>query len=80
MTATPETAGPSAPSGRDVIAQFLPQSPVVVKLGMVADRLEEHEVRLGLPCDRDRRPAGHAGRQGAGDVQGRLRSLAADGD
>lgn len=34
-----------------MIAQFLPQSPFVVKLGIVADRLEEDEVRLRLPWD-----------------------------
>src|SRR5690349_1801623 len=51
MTATPEPAGAPAPSGRDVIAQFLPQSPFVVKLGILADRLEEDEVRLRLPWD-----------------------------
>jgi uncharacterized protein (TIGR00369 family) len=39
------------PSGRDVISQFLPQSPFVAKLGIVADKLEEHEVRLRLPWD-----------------------------
>ncbi len=50
MTASPEPF-PSAPSGRDVIAQFLPQSPFVVKLGIVADQLEEDEVRLRLPWD-----------------------------
>ncbi len=47
--------GPSAlagpPSGRDVIAQFLPQSPFVAKLGIVADQLDDDEVRLRLPWD-----------------------------
>lgn len=43
---------PSAPpSGRDVIAQFLPQSPFVAKLGIVADQLNDDEVRLRLPWD-----------------------------
>ncbi|EPQ48695.1 thioesterase [Mycobacterium pseudoshottsii JCM 15466] len=36
-------------SGRDVIAQFLPQSPFVTKLGIVADHLGADEVRLRLP-------------------------------
>ena len=46
-------SGPSGPpsSGRDVIADFLPQSPFVAKLGVVADRLESDEVRLRLPWD-----------------------------
>lgn len=34
-----------------MIAQFLPQSPFVVKLGIVAERLDEDEVRLRLPWD-----------------------------
>jgi uncharacterized protein (TIGR00369 family) len=38
-------------SGRDVIAQFLPQSPFVAKLGIVADQLADDEVRLRLPWD-----------------------------
>src|ERR1700744_3002910 len=43
---------PSAPpSGRDVIPQFLPQSPFVAKLGIVADQLIDDEVRLRLPWD-----------------------------
>jgi uncharacterized protein (TIGR00369 family) len=40
-----------SPSGRDVIAQFLPQSPFVAKLGIVADQLDDDEVRLRLPWD-----------------------------
>jgi uncharacterized protein (TIGR00369 family) len=40
-----------AQTGRDVIAQFLPQSPFVAKLGIVADQLDDHEVRLRLPWD-----------------------------
>jgi uncharacterized protein (TIGR00369 family) len=40
-----------SPSGRDVIAQFLPQSPFVAKLGIVADQLRDDEVRLRLPWD-----------------------------
>ncbi|ASW99732.1 thioesterase [Mycobacterium intracellulare subsp. chimaera] len=51
MTSHSGPSRPPAPSGRDVIAQFLPQSPFVVKLGIVADRLEEDEVRLRLPWD-----------------------------
>jgi uncharacterized protein (TIGR00369 family) len=39
------------PSGRDVIAQFLPQSPFVAKLGIVAEALRDDEVRLRLPWD-----------------------------
>jgi uncharacterized protein (TIGR00369 family) len=39
------------PSGRDVIAEFLPQSPFVSKLGIVADQLTNDEVRLRLPWD-----------------------------
>jgi uncharacterized protein (TIGR00369 family) len=38
-------------SGRDVITQFLPLSPFVAKLGIVADALEPDEVRLRLPWD-----------------------------
>ena len=38
-------------SGRDVIAQFIPQSPFVAKLGIVADQLNDDEVRLRLPWD-----------------------------
>ena len=37
--------------GRDVIAVFLPQSPFVVKLGIVAEVLEADGVRLRLPWD-----------------------------
>jgi len=33
------------------MAQFLPQSPFVTKLGVVADRLDDDEVRLRLPWD-----------------------------
>ena len=40
---------PEPRSGREVIAQFLPQSPFVAKLGIVADQLSDHEVRLRLP-------------------------------
>ena len=52
MTSPPGPPGPAQPqSGRDVIAQFLPQSPFVAKLGIVADRLGDDEVRLRLPWD-----------------------------
>ena len=52
MTSSSEPSGGPAPSsGRDVVAQFLPQSPFVAKLGVVADRLEQDEVRLRLPWD-----------------------------
>src|ERR1700741_3674255 len=44
-------SGPYAATGRDVIAHFLPQSPFVAKLGIVADQLSDHEVRLLLPWD-----------------------------
>ena len=37
--------------GRDVIAQFLPSSPFVAKLGIVAEVLEPDQVRLRLPWD-----------------------------
>ena len=50
MTSDSAPAGPPA-SGRDVIAQFLPQSPFVAKLGIVADQLDDDEVRLRLPWD-----------------------------
>jgi hypothetical protein len=43
------TAAPQ--DGRDVIAAFLPQSPFVVKLGIVAEVLEADGVRLRLPWD-----------------------------
>lgn len=39
------------PSGADVMAQFLPQSPFVAKLGVVAEALDDDEVRLRLPWD-----------------------------
>jgi uncharacterized protein (TIGR00369 family) len=38
-------------TGADVIARFLPQSPFVAKLGVVADSLTDDEVRLRLPWD-----------------------------
>jgi uncharacterized protein (TIGR00369 family) len=37
--------------GRDVVAAFLPQSPFVTKLGIVADSLEPDDVRLRMPWD-----------------------------
>ncbi len=39
------------PSGSDFIAQFLPQSPFVAKLGIVIDQLSDDEVRLRPPWD-----------------------------
>lgn len=41
----------STPTGADVMAQFLPQSPFVTKLGIVADTLDGDEVRLVMPWD-----------------------------
>lgn len=41
----------SAQSGAEVIAQFLPQSPFVAKLGIVAETLDADEVRLRMPWD-----------------------------
>lgn len=38
-------------SGADVMAQFLPHSPFVTKLGIIADHLSGPEVRLRLPWD-----------------------------
>ncbi|HEY5842671.1 MAG TPA: PaaI family thioesterase [Mycobacterium sp.] len=39
------------PTGAEVMAQFLPQSPFVTKLGVVSERLEDDQVRLRLPWD-----------------------------
>jgi uncharacterized protein (TIGR00369 family) len=39
----------STPTGAEVIAQFLPQSPFVAKLGVITDKLQDDEVRLRLP-------------------------------
>ena len=36
-------------TGADVMAQFIPSSPFVAKLGIVADVLDADEVRLRLP-------------------------------
>jgi len=41
----------TTPTGPEVMAQFLPQSPFVVKLGIVADVLDGDEVRLRMPWD-----------------------------
>jgi uncharacterized protein (TIGR00369 family) len=38
-------------TGADVMAQFIPSSPFVAKLGIVADALDTDEVRLRLPWD-----------------------------
>ncbi|MGD1170594.1 PaaI family thioesterase [Mycobacterium seoulense] len=50
MTSDSAPSG-SPTTGRDVISQFLPQSPFVAKLGIVADQLDRHGVRLRLPWD-----------------------------
>jgi uncharacterized protein (TIGR00369 family) len=39
------------PTGAEVMAQFIPQSPFVTKLGIVAEVLEGDEVRLRMPWD-----------------------------
>jgi uncharacterized protein (TIGR00369 family) len=41
----------TTPSGAEVMAQFLPQSPFVVKLGIVTELLDGDEVRLRMPWD-----------------------------
>ncbi|WP_319457983.1 MULTISPECIES: PaaI family thioesterase [unclassified Mycobacterium] len=41
----------STPTGAEVMAQFLPQSPFVTKLGIVAETLDGDEVRLRMPWD-----------------------------
>ena len=41
----------STPTGAEVMAQFLPQSPFVTKLGIVPEVLEGDEVRLRMPWD-----------------------------
>lgn len=38
-------------TGSDVIAQFLPESPFVAKLGIIAETLDGPEVRLRMPWD-----------------------------
>ena len=38
-------------TGADVMAQFIPSSPFVAKLGIIADVLDADEVRLRLPWD-----------------------------
>ena len=51
----PDTEAMSTPTqpqtGADVMAQFIPSSPFVAKLGIVADVLDADEVRLRLPWD-----------------------------
>jgi uncharacterized protein (TIGR00369 family) len=43
---------PTAPkTGVHVMAQFIPSSPFVAKLGIVVDALDADEVRLRLPWD-----------------------------
>jgi uncharacterized protein (TIGR00369 family) len=41
----------TAPTGAEIMAQFIPQSPFVAKLGIVADVLDADEVRLRMPWD-----------------------------
>jgi uncharacterized protein (TIGR00369 family) len=41
----------TTPTGAEVMAQFLPQSPFVTKLGIVAEVLDGDEVRLRMPWD-----------------------------
>ncbi|AKS33087.1 PaaI family thioesterase [Mycolicibacterium goodii] len=41
----------STQTGADVMAQFLPQSPFVGKLGIVAENLADGQVRLRMPWD-----------------------------
>jgi uncharacterized protein (TIGR00369 family) len=41
----------TTPTGAEVMAQFLPQSPFVAKLGIVAEILDGDEVRLRMPWD-----------------------------
>lgn len=38
-------------TGAEVMAQFIPQSPLVAKLGIVAEALDAPEVRLRMPWD-----------------------------
>ena len=38
-------------TGAEVMAQFIPQSPLVAKLGIVAEGLDAPEVRLRMPWD-----------------------------
>ena len=42
---------PTPQTGADVMAQFIPSSPFVAKLGIVAEVLDADEVRLRLPWD-----------------------------
>jgi uncharacterized protein (TIGR00369 family) len=41
----------TAPTGAEIMAQFIPQSPFVAKLGIVAELLDGDEVRLRMPWD-----------------------------
>ncbi len=41
----------STPTGAEVMAQMIPQSPFVAKLGIVAEVLDAEEVRLRMPWD-----------------------------
>jgi uncharacterized protein (TIGR00369 family) len=41
----------TAPTGAEIMAQFIPQSPFVAKLGILAEVLDGDEVRLRMPWD-----------------------------
>src|SRR5882757_3504019 len=41
----------TAPTGAEIMAQFIPQSPFVTKLGIVGEVLDGNEVRLRMPWD-----------------------------
>ncbi len=41
----------SSPTGPEIMAQFLPQSPFVTKLGILPEVLDGDEVRVRLPWD-----------------------------
>jgi uncharacterized protein (TIGR00369 family) len=41
----------STPTGAEVMAQFIPQSPFVAKLGIIPEVLDGDEVRLRMPWD-----------------------------
>ena len=51
MEARGHSVAMSTPTGAQVMAQFLPQSPFVTKLGIVAETLDGDEVRLRMPWD-----------------------------
>lgn len=41
----------ASPTGAEVMAQFIPQSPFVAKLGIVVEALDAEQVRLRMPWD-----------------------------